>query len=679
MNSINNINRYNNRNIQFKGFSFARASRLEFLKSNANVTSNILSQDARDIFRLTRNASDKKISFFKILTDRYNKDNFYRPNDIKEDSGFVNKIYKAVKTPNEMHSDLVSHYEGTLSSLYRVFDGIKDKTKRLDFAQKVNREILSTEADSYKNMLPELLESPNSSEYVKNYEKYKAYLKLNRTNPDVVRNLDKMVADGTYNQGKYESIRKYLRIKSKFHLPETENFNSQIYADNYTQEGGKLLDYFTSHFYISTAMLKNGGDKDLLDIYKTTTAENLKVRKGLIKNYSNSIISQHASEEQMAQLTELKKVFDKIDNDEYAMKFVKTITENPVYTLKLSEINNILDNVPTLKLGIFSSNARNIIRQTNSNNQIETLLNEIENPFFETKFAAESRKKAEEYGFASKTHFWDRFLKRLINRIQIMQYQRLSEKAGNSESAKEFIANPLKNPQSLEESKQAAVKKIIDQAEAEKTSPLSEKTVLQEVDSLINSIKETPKAAEDTLQTAEQETAQAPVLTKTQVRQAKKQDLIKNIFDVVSSKLGAKTYIQQKDLFGANATKMRLSMLPEIFGSIADTRNVDRAIGKKRINSSNKDALELYLLLNGNNKKYVNYLLKKRNADNTRMFEVKDIISMVKKAEAKIQQEKKVNPQYRARDARKYYNHLYESKIQQYGKLTRAKKVNTKA
>lgn len=148
MNSINNINRYNNRNIQFKGFSFARASRLEFLKSNANVTSNILSQDARDIFRLTRNASDKKISFFKILTDRYNKDNFYRPNDIKEDSGFVNKIYKAVKTPNEMHSDLVSHYEGTLSSLYRVFDGIKDKTKRLDFAQKVNREILSTEADS---------------------------------------------------------------------------------------------------------------------------------------------------------------------------------------------------------------------------------------------------------------------------------------------------------------------------------------------------------------------------------------------------------------------------------------------------------------------------------------------------------------------------------------------------
>ena len=63
---------------------------------------------------------------------------------------------------------------------------------------------------------------------------------------------------------------------------------------------------------------------------------------------------------------------------------------------------------------------------------------------------------------------------------------------------------------------------------------------------------------------------------------------------------------------------------------IADTRKIDRAVGKTRINSSNKDALELYLLINGSNKKFVNYLLKKRNIDNTRMFEVKNIIEIVK-------------------------------------------------
>lgn len=87
---------------------------------------------------------------------------------------------------------------------------------------------------------------------------------------------------------------------------------------------------------------------------------------------------------------------------------------------------------------------------------------------------------------------------------------------------------------------------------------------------------------------------------------------------------------------------MRLGMLPEIFSSIADTRKADRAVGKHRINSSNKDALDLYLLINGSNKKYVNYLLKKRNADNSRMFEVKDIISMVKKPKLKLQKTRKL-------------------------------------
>ena len=121
-------------------------------------------------------------------------------------------------------------------------------------------------------------------------------------------------------------------------------------------------------------------------------------------------------------------------------------------------------------------------------------------------------------------------------------------------------------------------------------------------------------------------------------------------------------------------------MLPEIFASITDTRKADRDVGKYKINSSNKDALDLYLLINGSNRKYINYMLKKRNTDNTRMFEVKDIIASVRKAEAKIAADKKANPDYRANDARKYYNHLFEAKLQQYGKIKRpAKQVNTKA
>lgn len=164
-------------------------------------------------------------------------------------------------------------------------------------------------------------------------------------------------------------------------------------------------------------------------------------------------------------------------------------------------------------------------------------------------------------------------------------------------------------------------------------------------------------------------------------KKIKKEELKANIFEILNTKLGKSTFAKQKEAYGKNATKIKLSLLPEIFTSVADTRKADRAVGKYKINSSNKDVLDLYLLINGSNKKYINYLLKKRNVDGTRMFEIKDIISMIKKAESKIAENKKSNPQYRARDARQYYHHLYESKIQQYGKVTRARKnkIDTKA
>ena len=158
-----------------------------------------------------------------------------------------------------------------------------------------------------------------------------------------------------------------------------------------------------------------------------------------------------------------------------------------------------------------------------------------------------------------------------------------------------------------------------------------------------------------------------------------KQIVADNVLNFITPKLGAKTFSRQSDLYAKNATKMRLGMLPEIFASINDTRKADRAVGKRKIRSANQDVLGLYLRINGNNKKFVNYLLKKRNVDNTRMFEVKDIIEIIDKAEAKIAKDKKLNPEYKARDARKYYNHLYEAKIEQYGKVKPQRKLKTNA
>ena len=332
-------------------------------------------------------------------------------------------------------------------------------------------------------------------------------------------------------------------------------------------------------------------------------------------SYPERYIPKTTPEKNNETLTELNKLFDTIDRDKNAENFVRKIVKSDVPIKNIKELNEIFARIPAVKLNMFSKNAENILNQTTRNAERLSLLEkEIENPFFETKKARESRKSAEKYGFAKPKNFISRAITRLVNDFKIAQYKRLN------------IVEP-----------KPEIKPIIE-------------TPVVEIKPEVQKVKTDPK-----------------------------EEVRKNIFEILTSKLGEKTFAKQREAYGKNATKMRLGMLPEIFSSIADTRKADRAVGKHRINSSNKDALDLYLLINGSNKKYVNYLLKKRNADNSRMFEVKDIISMVKKAEAKIAEDKKINPEYRARDARKYYNHLYEAKLEQYGKAARQSKVNTKA
>ena len=123
---------------------------------------------------------------------------------------------------------------------------------------------------------------------------------------------------------------------------------------------------------------------------------------------------------------------------------------------------------------------------------------------------------------------------------------------------------------------------------------------------------------------------------------------------------------------------MRLKLLPEIFDSIKETRATDKAVGKLKHNSSSNDAIILYNKINGKNRKVIKYMLQKRNIDNSRMFEVKDIITFLEKAEKNISKQKTVNKGFRAADEKAYFNHIYDSFIQQYGKPTIKRKAPQK-
>ena len=128
---------------------------------------------------------------------------------------------------------------------------------------------------------------------------------------------------------------------------------------------------------------------------------------------------------------------------------------------------------------------------------------------------------------------------------------------------------------------------------------------------------------------------------------------------------------------------MRLSMLPEIFDSIKETRAAARKNGtfNKRTTEKNEDALDLYQRINGKNKRLVNYMLKVRNEDGTRKYTVKDIVNTLSETSKTVRQEKMAAPKdrpFRAKDEKAMYDILADEQIAKYGKLHQAKskKVN---
>ena len=154
----------------------------------------------------------------------------------------------------------------------------------------------------------------------------------------------------------------------------------------------------------------------------------------------------------------------------------------------------------------------------------------------------------------------------------------------------------------------------------------------------------------------------------------------KDVAPVLKKSIKSQTILDEQEyLYTINATKMRANMLPEIFASIKDSRKAAKANGtfSKSKTVSNEDAIDLYTRINGKNKKLVNYMLKIRNADGTRKFSVKDIIETLAEGNRTTLKKKSLatkTERFTAKDEKAIYDSMLAEKIEQYGKLPKAKK-----
>ena len=156
--------------------------------------------------------------------------------------------------------------------------------------------------------------------------------------------------------------------------------------------------------------------------------------------------------------------------------------------------------------------------------------------------------------------------------------------------------------------------------------------------------------------------------------QENKIKLTNDVNEIIKNKLGSRVYNEQEDLFRLKATKIRLSLLPEIFDSIKITRAQYRKQGIEP-NVSNKNAARLYELINGSNRKIIRYMLKISDKEGNRIFNVNQIIEFIEKANKDICDAKSMKPDYKASDTKAYYNNLFDELNKKYGKLKRDSKT----
>lgn len=595
--------------------------------------SNLLNQDINDIVELTKNSSKKQLSLLSELATNFNRFNFYREPVKKDNPKLVNVIVGKIKKPTKMHSYICNKFSDSLESLNTIIDWAGNNKKRLNFVAQLNEDLFKYERPDGNTLIPDLLKSEHADEYMKKYDEIRSYLKLNKDNPNVVSELDKKFAEKQFDGQYFNKELNTDKNRAKYPLLDRAIVNGESSLNLLTQENHKLARMMSKVFFPTDEMMKNGAAEDVANILISTNKKNAPLREELLGRFTPTIrgIDSDFSYEQDKKLKLLARLYDTIDADKNAKNFVRKSLPKLDGNFQLDEFVDILDNVSTKKLNIFRDNAWNIISKTTGKERIDALNNNITDAFFETESTRLSNRQKIQYGYIKRRSLFKNMSIRIKNSLNKLRDAVTSDTQPKISTTKEVVI-----PKNIEK--------------------IEPKPLVQPEKFVKKSIYVKPEIL--------------PIS-----RTAKREILKENVISFVKNKLGEKTFSRQSDDFGKNATQIRLKMLPEIFASIADTRKVDRMIGKTKNQSSNKDVLTLYSKINGQNKKFVNYMLKKRNADNSRMFEVRDIIAILDKAENKIANNKKLNSDYRAKDAKAYYNHLFDAKVEQYGKLQRAKKT----
>ena len=588
---------------------------------------NTLNIKAGDLYERTCSMNLKQQNFLEKLVSKYNSIYFYAKD--KENPQNVLNIVQTIENPQRFHYDIVEYTSVTFENLLNILKSISTK-EEADFVINLQKKILKDKQYPEK-LLSDIVSSPYKKEYMKNTDNYKSYLRLNANNEDAIKNLDKMMAEGSYDSKVYDKQRDLNHIFQN-KLVELMDAKDEI-EKYYSPSGIRFIDSLTRSYYLPANYSKK--DKaNLIEIYKTCTPQNMYLREQIMQNYQEHTYQSNDFSEEIAAMSE---VFKKIDNgNKYTAKFINKFLSNANKTESIQELNEILEAVPAEKAYIFYNNLLTILEYTKPGEErINALKNELTNYRFKNKRSTDIyklRKNAEKYGYIQSESKFSKRIKYLKNEINKLRYYFVTkyEKYINGQKPENVgVAEVINTGNAVEKTK---VAEVINEKRADKTTPSSQTN---------------------------------KIFTKVQKQKLEVQESVRQF---INKRLHQSIVNEQERIYVNKATKMRLKMMPEILSSIKETRADLRKSGVKHPKISNFDAVDLYTRINGKNRKLVNYMLKKRNSDGTRMYSVTDIINELNKVNKRV-----VIERLKPSQTRKLYEDVLQEKVNEFGNLKQIK------
>ena len=410
------------------------------------------------------------------------------------------------------------------------------------------------------------------------------------------------------------------RMMQKKNIRTIFGGNIEFAKENYSAEGQSFIQRFTKNFpaYIKEMSLTDYND--VLMMYKSSTPKNVEARLEIMDKFRNN----YTKGSGRSQIHSMKVLFGRMDRDKHTANFINKVLGDDIKVKTIDELNKIIDVVPPKKAEIFHRNISRIVRLTNPAERESALAQHCENPVFDNpRIMHRGELSTQQY---RKLNYVEKIGKFIENKVNIRKYKRLLKTEPGIESRSAFAKISIPS---------------IEQTLSEGMAPQYGQI------NLVKTLKQSPKA--------------------------KKLKVQSDVNNVIREKLGQKTFETQKDRYSQKATLIKLNLLPDIFESISATRKSQRISGKTP-NVKNSDAIKLYEKIQGKNRKLVRYMLNKTDENNNRIFSINDIVTVIDNAENKIAVEKKLNPEFRAKDSKAYYDNIYDSMVEKYGKPKRTRK-----